>query len=105
MHSAVYLVATINCSAVLWVGFFSKITEHAGRILDAMASPLPRYSVISMIIFVPEIILWRLAPMPLPKILATPLIVLVSYTLYCNWSSYLAIFRANQLTQETLNLS
>ncbi len=61
--SAVYL-ATINCFAVLWVGLYNKIVILSMRrkqLLIVKFSHLPSQETVSF--FVPEIILWRLAPM------------------------------------------
>ncbi len=63
MHSAVYLVATINCFAVLWVGFSSTIilSMRLLKILHAMAPPTKKRQCHFNDLFL--IILWRLAPM------------------------------------------
>ncbi len=61
MHSAVYLVATVLqfCG---WGSPAKSYTEHAHEATAlALASPLPIQETVCF--FVPEIILWRLAPM------------------------------------------
>ncbi len=67
MHSAVYLVATTNCFAVLWVGLSNKIIYWAcmrmKQLLNSMQSLQWNLPSQETVFFVPEIILWRLAPM------------------------------------------